>query len=112
MFNSMGSLDRYSDIFDKNPAALGGAIWEYQDQGIWNRRDPNRQFLAFGGGFGERPNDHYFIHKGVVFSDRSPKPHYPEMKRVYQWIGIKAEDLAKGLVKVRNNYAFISLNQF
>ncbi len=112
MFNSMGSIGDYNDIFDKYPALMGGAIWEWQDQGIWNRRDPKRQFLAFGGGFGDFPNDHYFIHKGVVFSDRSPKPHYPEMKRVYQWIGIKAEDLEKGLVKVRNNYAFISLKEF
>ena len=42
------------------------------------------------------PNDHYFIHKGVVFSDRSPKPHYPEAKRAYQWIGIEPGDLSAG----------------
>ena len=112
MFNSMGSLGDYNDVFDKYPTIMGGAIWEWEDQGIWNRRDPNRQFLAFGGGFGEFPNDHYFIHKGVVFSDRSPKPHYPEMKRVYQWIGIGQDDLADGKIKIRNKYAFINLNRF
>jgi len=112
MFNSMGSLGDYNDVFDKYPALMGGAIWEWEDQGIWNRRDPKRQFIAFGGGFGDFPNDHYFIHKGVVFSDRSPKPHYPEMKRVYQWIGIVADDLAAGAVKIRNKYAFINLDQF
>jgi len=112
MFNSMGSIGDYNDVFDKYPAIMGGAIWEWEDQGIWNRRDPNRQFLAFGGGFGEYPNDHYFIHKGVVFSDRSPKPHYPEMKRVYQWIGFTPDDLAAGTVKIRNKYAFINLDQF
>jgi beta-galactosidase len=112
MFNSMGSLGDYNDVFDKYPALMGGAIWEWEDQGIWNRRDPKRQFLAFGGGFGDYPNDHYFIHKGVVFSDRSPKPHYPEMKHVYQWISIKAGDLATGTVKIRNRYAFINLDRF
>ena len=112
MFNSMGSLGDYNDVFDKYPALVGGAIWEWEDQGIWNRRDTNRQFIAFGGGFGDFPNDHYFIHKGVVFSDRSPKPHYPEMKRVYQWIGITADDLAAGKVIIRNKYAFINLDQF
>ena len=66
---------------------------------------PSASILAYGGGFGEVPNDHYFIHKGVVFSDRSPKPHYPEMKRAYQWIGIAAEDLAAGKVRIRNKYA-------
>ncbi len=91
---------------------MGGAIWEWQDQGLWNRRDPNHPILAFGGGFGEVPNDHYFIHKGVVFSDRSPKPHFPEMKHVYQWIGISTEDLAKGTFKIRNKYQFINLDGF
>jgi len=36
--------------------------------GIYNRRDPNHPIIAYGGGFGEFPNDHYFIHKGVVAS--------------------------------------------
>ena len=68
--------------------------------------------MAYGGGFGEVPNDHYFIHKGVVFSDRQPKPHYPEMKRAYQWIGIAPDDLTAGTIKVRNKYAFITLEDF
>lgn len=112
MFNSMGSIGEYNDLFDKYPSLLGGAIWEWQDQGIWNRRDPNHPILAYGGGFGEYPNNLYFIHKGVVASDRSLKPHYPEMKKVYQWIGITAENLEKGTVRIRNKYQFISLKGF
>ena len=112
MFNSMGSLGDYNDVFDQYPSLLGGAIWEWEDQGIWNRRDPKRQYIAYGGGFGEVPNDHYFIHKGVVFSDRSPKPHYPEVRRVYQWIGFAASDLSKKQIKIKNKYAFTDLNQF
>ncbi|MFA6174316.1 MAG: glycoside hydrolase family 2 TIM barrel-domain containing protein [Kiritimatiellales bacterium] len=112
MNNSMGSIGEYNDIFDKYPELMGGAIWEWQDQGLWNRRDTNRVFLAYGGGFGEVPNNHYFIHKGVVFADRSPKPHYPEMKKAYQWIAIGEDDLAAGKVKIRNKYAFISLGGF
>ncbi|RKR80313.1 beta-galactosidase [Mucilaginibacter gracilis] len=112
MFNSMGSLKEYGDLFDKYPSILGGAIWEFQDQGIWNRRDPKHPILAFGGGFGEFPNDHYFIHKGVVASDRSAKPHYPEMKRVFQWISVSGIDLQKGIVSIRNKYQFINLSAF
>jgi len=111
MFNSMGNLAGYNRLFDKYPALMGGAIWEWEDQGIWNRRDPNRKYVAFGGGFGEVPNDHYFIHKGVVFSDRTPKPHYAEMKRVFQWIDIEPGAAMDG-VKIRNRYAFINLDRF
>ena len=112
MFNSMGSVDIYNDLFDKYPQLLGGAIWEWQDQGIYNDRDPNHHITAYGGGFGEYPNDRYFIHKGVVFSDRSPKPHYPELKHAYQWITIKEKDVKNKLFTIKNRYQFISLNGF
>ena len=112
MFNSMGGVGEYNDIFDKYPGLMGGAIWEWEDQGLWNRRDPKRPYIAFGGGFGDKPTDHYFIHKGVVFSDRSPKPHYPELKRVYQWIGFAPADLSRGQIRLKNKYQFLNLNGF
>jgi len=111
MFNSMGSLDEYSEVFDNNPEILGGAIWEFQDQGLWNKRDPKHPILAYGGGFGEAPNDHYFIHKGVVAWDRKTvKPHYPEMKKAFQWIDTKLVDPANGTITIKNKYQFISLS--
>ncbi|MEO7769235.1 MAG: glycoside hydrolase family 2 TIM barrel-domain containing protein [Ferruginibacter sp.] len=111
MFNSMGSVDVYNELFDKYPALLGGAIWEWQDQGIYNNRDPKHPITAFGGGFGDYPNDHYFIHKGVVFSDRSPKPHFPELKHAYQWISINPKDLKNGEVTIKNRYQFTNLRE-
>lgn len=117
MFNSMGSLDEYSEVFDNNPEILGGAIWEYQDQALWNKRDPKHPILAYGGGFGEFPNDHYFIHKGVVSFDRTTegnrvKPHYPEMKKAFQWIDTELVDPISGMITIRNKYQFISLSGF
>ncbi len=109
MFNSMGSVDIYNDLFDKYPALLGGAIWEWQDQGIYNKRDPKHPITAFGGGFGEYPNDQYFIHKGVVFSDRSPKPHFPELKHAYQWVTIREKDIAQQLITLKNRYQATNL---
>jgi len=112
MFNSMGSLDIYNELFDKYPSLLGGAIWEWQDQGLYNDRDPNHHITAYGGGFGEYPNDHYFIHKGVVFSNRAQKPHYPEMKHAYQWITITGKNPANGKYLIKNRFQFTDLKQF
>ncbi|MBF4473583.1 beta-galactosidase domain 4-containing protein [Flavobacterium sp. HJJ] len=70
----------------------------------------NILFTAFGGGFDEFPNDRYFIHKGVVFSNRSPKPHFPELKHAYQWITIRDKDIKNGLVTIKNRYQFINLD--
>jgi len=112
MNNSMGSIGDYNDVFDAYEGLMGGAIWEWQDQALWNLRDPKNPHLVYGGGFGEVPNDYYFICKGVVFADRSLTPKYPEVKRAYQWIGLAADDLAAGKLKVRNKYQFINLNRF
>lgn len=113
MFNSMGSLDEYSEAFDNTPEILGGAIWEFQDQALWNRRDPKHPILAYGGGFGEYPNDHYFIHKGVIAWDRiTVKPHYPEMKKAFQWISTDLSDASAGMIRIRNKFQFISLDAF
>jgi beta-galactosidase len=112
MFNSMGSVDLYNDLFDRYPSLMGGAIWEWQDQGIYNDRDPKHHITAYGGGFGEYPNDRYFIHKGVVFSDRSVKPHYPELKHAYQWVTITAVNAVKGDFILKNRYQFTNLSDF
>ena len=102
MNNSMGGLQEYMDAFDKNPGSMGGAIWEWQDQAIWNRRDPAHPFLAYGGGFGDKPNDSVFILKGGgVFTDRTRNPKYFEVKHGYQWIKTAARDLARGELTVR-----------
>jgi beta-galactosidase len=113
MFNSMGSLDTYSDLFDNTPEILGGAIWEFQDQALWNRRNPKHPILAYGGGFGDFPNDHYFIHKGVVAWDRKTvKPHYPEMKKAFQWISTDLTDAVTGAIRIRNKFQFVTLEGF
>jgi beta-galactosidase len=112
MFNSMGSVEEYNRLFNKYPSLLGAAIWEWQDQGIYNKRDPQHPITAYGGGFGEFPNDHYFIHKGVVFSDRTLKPQYFELKHAYQWIDVRPKDFNSKTFTVHNRYQFTNLKKF
>jgi beta-galactosidase len=112
MNNSMGSICDYNDVFDRYPNLMGGAIWEWQDQAIWNTRNPAQPFLAYGGDFGDKPNDGVFILKGVVTAERNVNPKYPEAKKAYQWVSFEAEDLAAGKIKVKNRYAFTNLKKF
>ncbi len=112
MNNSMGSICDYNDVFDRYPNLMGGAIWEWQDQAIWNTRNPAQPFLAYGGDFGDKPNDGVFILKGVVTAERNVNPKYPEAKKACQWVSFEAEDLAAGKIKVKNRYAFTNLKKF
>jgi beta-galactosidase len=111
-FNSMGSLDLYVGLFDKYPALLGGALWQWADQGLNDHRDSKHETIVFGGGFGDYPNDHYGVMNGIVFSDRTAKPQFAQVKHAYQRISITANDLKTGSFTIKNRYAFLDLNRF
>ena len=70
------------------------------------------KYFAYGGDFGDRPNDGNFCCNGVVHPDRTPHPHAWEVKKVYQNIKVHAVDLAAGKVRVQNKYFFTNLNEF
>ncbi len=110
MFNSMGSVDVYNDLFDKYPNLLGGALWEWNDLGLYNKRNPKHPIIAYGGGFGDYPNDKYTILNGVIFSDKTPKPHYYELKHCYEWVGVRAKNIKNHVFTIKNKYQFINLN--
>ena len=109
MGNSVGNLQDYWDAFEKYPALQGGFIWDWVDQGLRHETGPGDEFWAYGGDFGDKPNDGNFCINGLVQPDRKPNPHLNEVKKVYQYIKVFPEDLAAGKIRVRNKYDFISL---
>jgi beta-galactosidase len=70
------------------------------------------RFLAFGGDFGDQPNDGNFCINGVIAADRQVHPHYFEVQKVYQEVLIREEDLAAGRLCVYNEHFFTNLDQF
>ncbi|MCF0198174.1 MAG: beta-galactosidase [Bacteroidaceae bacterium] len=87
MGNSLGNFREYWDIIYRYPGAVGAAIWDWVDQGL-KTNNPNLTCspddFAYGGDFGDQPNDGPFCCNGVVDPDRKPHPHYYEMQKVYQ----------------------------
>ena len=69
-------------------------------------------YFAYGGDFGDQPNDGNFCVNGLVQPDRRPHPHAYEVKKVYQSIKVEPIDLAAGKIRVHNKYFFINLQQF
>jgi beta-galactosidase len=70
------------------------------------------RFFAYGGDFGDFPNDGNFCCNGLVQPDRRPNPHLYEVKKVYQNIKIVPVDLRGGRIKVTNKYSFTRLDRF
>ena len=79
MGNSVGNLQEYWDVIYADSSICGAAIWDWVDQGILKDG-----YYAYGGDFGDQPNDGPFCINGLVAPDRKPHPHYYEVQHVYQ----------------------------
>ena len=84
MGNALGNFAQYWKSIDSTDYFIGGAIWDWVDQSLWNHTSDGIKYLASGGNFGDVPNDGQFVMNGVLNGDRSPKPQYWEVKKVYQ----------------------------
>lgn len=96
MGNSVGNFKEYWDVIYADSSICGAAIWDWVDQGIASiiengqlRIDKSPapahlQFYAYGGDFGDMPNDGPFCLNGLIAPDRKPHPHYYEVQYVYQ----------------------------
>jgi beta-galactosidase len=78
MGNSNGGLADYWDAFEATPGLQGGCIWEWRDHGLEQQLADGRRRWAYGGDFGDSPNDGNFCLDGLTFPDRSPKPALEE----------------------------------
>ncbi len=112
MGNSVGNLKEYWDLIESNRVLQGGSIWDWVDQGLRRRTEDGREFFAYGGDYGDEPNDGNFCINGLVTPDREVPPKLWEVKKVYQNVAITAADLAAGRFEIRNKFFFTNLNEF
>lgn len=108
MGNSNGSLCDYWDAFEKYDGLQGGFIWEWVDHGIKQRDAKGREYWAYGGDFGDEPNDLNFVCDGLVSPDRTPHPAMKECKKLQQPVGFRLEK--DGHLVITNKQEFTTLN--
>ncbi|MEL7539717.1 MAG: glycoside hydrolase family 2 TIM barrel-domain containing protein [Pseudomonadota bacterium] len=104
MGNSNGSLAAYVDAFFQEPALAGGFVWDWRDQGLTARDEQGRYYWAFGGHFGDTPNDANFNINGLVGPDGIPHPALRE----YAWAArpVKTEWVETNKVRCLNRRVF------
>ena len=105
MGNAVGNLQDYWDAIESSNYFMGGAIWDWIDQSMYNYTKDGQRYLAYGGDFGDTPNDGQFVMNGIIFGDMKPKPQYFEVKKVYQNVGISWANQQDGTLDIFNkNY--------
>ncbi len=110
MGNSVGNLKEYWDAIRAHKRLIGAFIWDWADQGLRKYAEDGSMFWAYGGDYGDTPNDGNFCCNGLVQPDRRPNPSLYEVKKVYQRIHVTPDNASAGLVSVANEYDFLDLD--
>ncbi|MDE0885016.1 MAG: DUF4981 domain-containing protein [Myxococcota bacterium] len=110
MGNSGGGLADYWAAFRKHHGLQGGFIWDWIDQGLLQYDDQKRPYWAYGGDFGDEPNDLNFCINGLLAPDRTPHPAIWEFKKLAQPLRVEVRDLKRGNLRLHNEQDFTSLD--
>jgi len=110
MGNSTGNLQEYWEAIERYPRLQGGFIWDWVDQGLLRRTADGVAWYAYGGDFGDEPNDGNFCINGLVWPDRQIHPGLLEYKKVLEPVRVEAVDLSAGRVRIHNRYDFTDLS--
>jgi len=114
MGNAVGNLQEYWDVIEKYKRLIGACVWDWVDQGL-AKPVPGKKdeyFFAYGGDYGDQPNDGNFCINGLTTPDRQITPKMEEVKKVYQYVSITPVDIMNGKVQITNKNLFINLNQY
>ena len=84
MGNSCGNLDEYTMLLDQYPQYCGGFIWDYIDQTLYKKDPFGKEYLAYGGDFGDRATNENFCTNGLLYGDRGISPKMQEVRYLYQ----------------------------
>lgn len=104
MGNSCGNMQEYWDVIYNDSSICGAAIWDWVDQGL--EKDG---YYAYGGDFGDIPNDGPFNINGLIAPDRKPHPHYYEVQYVYQPLHFMKEGDS---IHIINRDFFTSIDEY
>lgn len=119
MGNAIGNLPEYMKAMHDNTAGIGGAIWDWVDQAIYEPKEIKagtyhgriRTGYDFPG-----PHQGNFCSNGVITATRDYTPKLAEVKGAYRYIYTHASrvDTAANVVtlNIKNGYTFTPLTHY
>ena len=112
MGNSMGNVREMFDLYEQYPCLTGEFIWDFKDQGLLTKSSSGKEYWAYGGDFGDNPNDGNFCINGLVHPDWTWTAKCYNTKKIYQPLEFKAVSGKTGTFTVKNKLAFLSSNTY
>ena len=116
MGNAVGNLQDYWDIIEGSKYGIGGCIWDWVDQSIYdpqaikNGQLEKNGFPHYTSGY-DYPGPHQgnFCNNGIITADRAWTAKLTEVKKVYQYVKFTYNN---GNLLIKNKYNFINLDGF
>ncbi len=106
MGNSMGNVREMFDLYENYPCLTGEFIWDFKDQGLLTSSGSS-EYWAYGGDFGDLPNDGNFCINGLVRPDWSLTSKSYNTKKIYQPLEFKAGYGSSPTYQIKNKLAFM-----
>ena len=124
MGQAIGNLKEYWDVIENSTGIIGGCIWDWVDQSIYDpARLVNGQKKSANGfnywvsgydynstsgvGMGFQGN---FLNNGIVTPNRTWTGKLSEVKKVYQYVKFTQPTAYSKSVKIENKYAFMPIS--
>lgn len=118
MGNSVGNLREYWEGLIGSTKGVGGTIWDWVDQSIYDAQDikdgtteKNGFHKFMSGADYPAPSQGNFVNNGIINGDRSWSAELDEVKRIYQYVDFSLGSDNRTLT-LTNNYPATNLNRF
>ncbi len=127
MGQAIGNLKEYWDVIESSTGIIGGCIWDWVDQSVYDPArlvngekkdkngfnywisgyDCNSVYTYWSPAIGFQGN---FLNNGIVTPDRTWTGKLSEVKKVYQYVKFTQPTADSKSVKIENKYAFMPIS--
>ena len=124
MGQAIGNLKEYWDVIESSTGIIGGCIWDWVDQSIYdpeklanNQKKSENGFNYWVSGYDYNSTSGVdygfqgnFLNNGIVTPDRTWTGKLSEVKKVYQYVKFSDFSASAKSVKIENKYAFMPIS--
>ena len=117
MGNAIGNLREYWDAIEGSNSCIGGCVWDWVDQAIYEPREIRQGIYRLHTGY-DFPGPHQgnFCSNGILPATRAESAKLKEVKAAHQFLKfscLAVDTLAdEATIRIRNGYTFTPLSAF
>ena len=124
MGQAVGNLKEYWDQIENSTGIIGGCIWDWVDQSVYDpaklvngkkKSDNGFNYWVSGYDYNSTSGINYgfqgnFLNNGIVTPDRTWTGKLSEVKKVYQYVKFSDFNTSEKSVNIANKYAFMPIS--